>query len=97
LALPDRGIAPRLEDSFSGLGKGLIEFEVLAEPDGGVSDAGFELSLLDSAGRVAAVLATDPERRFYTRLPSGVTPLEPPVTYTGINPKPPLRFVQGRF
>jgi hypothetical protein len=43
----------------------------MAAPDEGASDAGFELSLLDSTGRAAAVVATDAQRRFYTLLPSG--------------------------
>jgi hypothetical protein len=69
----------------------------LAEHEEGASDTGFELSLLDAAGRPAAVLAIDKQRRFFARGPDGPVILDPLVTYTGINPKPPLRFPQGRW
>jgi len=85
LALPASGKAPRLEGSFEGQENGLIEFEALAEPEEGVNDAGFELTLLDAAGLPAVVLATDRQRRFSTQGPDGPVLLEPIVTYTGIN------------
>ncbi|NUQ61635.1 MAG: hypothetical protein HUU20_04050 [Pirellulales bacterium] len=97
LTLSEGGSAPRLQGSFEGQEKGLIEFEVFSEAGEGVSDTGLELALLDAAGRAAAVLATDRQRRFYTEGPAGKCLLDPIVTYTGINPKPPLRFAQGRW
>jgi hypothetical protein len=111
LALPAPGEAPRLEGSWEGQETGLIEFEALVEREEGVQgpnsgefgyaaeriDTGFELTLLDAAGRPAVVLATDEQRRFYTRGPDGPAVLEPAVAYTGINPKPPLRFAPGRW
>ncbi len=95
LALPGPGKTPRLEGSFEAQANGLIEFEALAEEDAG--ETGFELTLLDTAGRSAAVLATDAQRRFYASATDGRVLLDPVVSYTGINPKPPLRFAQGRW
>jgi hypothetical protein len=97
LTLRAPGKAPRLEGTFEAQETGLIEFEALAEPEEGVSDTGFELALLDTARRPAAVLATGSQRRFFAQGPDGPTPLEPIVAYTGINPKPPLRFPEGRW
>jgi hypothetical protein len=97
LASTAAGGVPRLEGSFAGQERGLLEFEALADPTTGSADTGFELALLDTSSQPAAVLATDPQHRFYTRGPDGVTVLEPVVAYTGINPRPPLRFPQGRW
>jgi len=97
LASPARDDPPRMEGHFEGQERGLVEFEALVEDGRDLGASGFELSLLDAAGRPAAVLATDEQRRFFARGPDGPVVLDPPVAYTGINPKPPLRFAQGRW
>ncbi|MBM3499217.1 MAG: hypothetical protein FJX74_11165, partial [Armatimonadetes bacterium] len=97
LAAPAAADPPRLEGRFGGEERGLIEFEALVEGGKDLSQSGVELRLLDAAGRPAAVLATDEQRRFFAQGPDGPVLLDPPVTYTGINPKPPLRFARGRW
>jgi hypothetical protein len=97
LSLPNSGKPPCLEGYFAGLENGLLEFEVFTGSEEGITDTGFELTLLDMSKRPTALLATDAQRRFYAQGSAGPILLEPEVTYTGINPKPRLRFARGRW
>ncbi|MBI2300570.1 MAG: beta-galactosidase [Armatimonadetes bacterium] len=92
LALTGAGDAPAIGCAFPEQATGLIELEAMAEPG-----AGLALELLDTAGRPAVRLATDEMRRFTTLGPDGLGVLDPPVAYTGISPRPPLRLPVGRW